>query len=109
MKNKLVLPSGATFGYDGNGARVCTGSQMGRRDELPDDPEATIKLRLERLKWVDGDYDQWGAYWGNGSGDSVYCAWAQQPQKVKVFVRARSRDEAKAFICETLPNTIVYQ
>lgn len=40
------------------------GAQMGRRNELPDDVSAPIKLQMERLRWIDGDYDHGGAYWG---------------------------------------------
>lgn len=73
---------------------------MGRRNELPKDVTASIKLRMSRLQWVDGDYDKWGAYWGAGTTD-VYCAWNE---RVKIFVRGMSRTEAKEKVQVILPN-----
>ena len=97
------LPNGATYGFDSNGRRICTGSQMGRRDILPNDPETPCKLRLIRLSFVDGDYDQWGAYWGAPA--NVYCATGEAGDIIAfVFARADSRQEAKAKVRESLPN-----
>ena len=99
MKSKLVLPNGSSQ----------YGAQMGRQNTLPEDPDHPIKLRMERLRWVDGDYDQWGAYWGGGSGDSVYCAYGEDNEiQVYVFVRARSRFGAKRAVREALPNAKFY-
>lgn len=89
---QLVLPLGANS----------YGAQMGRRNELPKDVTASIKLRMSRLQLVDGDYDKWGAYWGAGTKD-VYCAWNGE-ERVKVFVRGMSRTEAKENVQEILPN-----
>jgi hypothetical protein len=97
---------------------------MGRRDLLPDDPEAPIKLRMVRLRMVDGCYDQWGAYWG--SGTPLYCAFRYEPLEradkggefeefsskhleASIFVRARNREAAKAEIRETLPEAKFYR
>lgn len=113
MKSKLVLPHGSSK----------YGAQMGRRNvllaDLGDiyaDPEAKVKLRMERLRWVSGDYDQWGAYWGGGAQrdaegnyyrDYIYCAWNEAG--VRVFVRARNRDDAKALVLEELPGATFYR
>lgn len=82
------------------------GAEMGRRNTLPDDPQAPIKLRMERLRWVDGDYDNGGAYWGNGNGSSIFCAYADGCQ---VFVRGRKRTDAKAEVRAMLPNARFYR
>lgn len=90
------------------------GAPMGRSTRLPVDPSQPIKLRMERLRWVDHDYDQGGAYWGGGMGDHVY--WATDTpdgsvfteKEVDVFVRAKSRSEAKAKIREQLPAARFY-
>ena len=82
MSMNLILDSGSSK----------YGAQMGRRNVLPADVNAPIKLRMEKLRWVDGDYDQFGAYWGGGSGDNVYCA--HTPAN-RVFVRSNSRANAK--------------
>ena len=77
------------------------GAPMGRRNVLSADPCAAIKLRLVRLRWVDGDYDQGGAYWGNPGRSSIYWATADQ---TSVFVRAADRTAAKIAVLEVLPN-----
>jgi len=92
------------------GQFVATGSAMGRRDTLPDDAAAPCKLRMERLRWVDGDYDQFGAYWGNSGGTSIYCAHGDAGEvSARVFVRASSREEAKTKVRQTLPNAAFYR
>lgn len=106
MATKLKLPNGATYGYDANNRRICTGSQMGRRDELPENPQAPIKLRMEQI--LESDYDRWGAYWGTGGG--IWCAWGEDDKvQVRVFVRAHSRLDAKAKVIEKLPKARFYR
>lgn len=78
---------------------------MGRpSDKL--DPDQPYKFHLIRLKWVDGDYDQGGAYWGNSGGTSIYWAYDDE---VQVFVRAASRDRAKQQILEKAPQAKFYR
>ncbi len=102
----LKLESGATYGYDAQGNRICTGSRMGRRDKLPLVRSAPCKLRIKALKWVDGDYDQSGAYWGYTPGDTIYCAW--NADGVQVFIRAKSLAEALNAVCEAIPGATFY-
>lgn len=113
----LILRSGSTGFTTPEGRWQATGSQMGRRNELPEDTGAAIKLRIQKLKMVGGDYDQWGAYWGSGLGVTyMYCAWKYTPSQVSimlhydalVFVRARSRAEAKQMVRKLLPNSKFY-
>jgi len=105
----LKLESGIDYFTDDNGNKVCKGAKMGRPNRLPQDVTAPIKLRMERLKWVDQDYDQGGAYFGGGNGDYIYCAWCvpQTPSHplplVQVFVRAISRKDAKSLVRAKLP------
>ena len=103
---KLTLPRGTTGFTDDTGKWICTGSQMGRRNSLPDDINASIKLQMEPLKWVDGDYDQQGCYWGGGSGDYIYCAHAET---VMIFVRAKNREAAKTGVLAVLPAAKFYR
>ena len=93
---KLHLPTGTTGFFSDTGKWVCTGSQFGRRDVLPVDREPS-KLRLNRLPFVDGDYDRWGAYWGSPA--NVWCGWNDS---VRIFVRADNRAEAKEIILTKL-------
>lgn len=105
MKPLPKLSNGATYGVDSNGNRVCTGSQMGRRNTLPDDPQTPCKLRLVRLRMVGGDYDQGGAYWGCGFGKTwIYRALGDAGEvRAEVFVRSESRENAKRSIRALLP------
>jgi hypothetical protein len=100
MKNKLVLENAVSH----------RGASMGRGNWLPKDLNAEGKIHLTRLKWVDGDYDEGGAYWGNTGKDDVYCAWGDLNEvNALMFVRADSRIAAKAFVMETLPNVRFYR
>jgi len=86
------------------------GSQMGRRDVMPDDLTTPCKLRLERLRWVYGDYDQGGAYWGYTPGTSIYCAWGDVGDTAaRFFVRAKSRDDAKRHVKNLFVNARFYR
>jgi hypothetical protein len=51
------------------------------------------KTRCFRIKMVDGDYDDGGAYWGSGN-QPVYCAC--NDNGLFMSTRANSRAEAKA-------------
>jgi hypothetical protein len=86
-------------------SKACSarGADMGRPNRLPQDVNAPIKLRMERLKWVDQDYDENGAYWGHGTGDTnVYCAWNEAG--VRIFTRGWHRESAKQGVWKVLPN-----
>jgi hypothetical protein len=99
MKNTLPplkLPSGSSP----------RGAQMGRCNQFPKDPWQPCKLQMERLRWVDGDYDQWGAYWGYTSGTAIYCAWGFG---TLVFVRDTSREAAKQTVRELVPGARFYR
>jgi hypothetical protein len=78
------------------------GADMGRRNQCDGQGE---KLHLQRLRWVDGDYDTGGAYWGDSrDGTSIYCAFSpddtQNDPPIRIFVRAKNRDEAASKVLE---------
>lgn len=103
MKKKLS--SGTMYGYDSNGNKICTGSQMGRRNFLPQDLNTPIKLEVQRLKWVDGDYDEGGAYWGGGNGDTIFFFHGEDSEEqIELYVRAKSMKQATEKMKEILPN-----
>lgn len=117
MKTNLPpLSNGLRYGSGPDGKRVCLGACMGRSNTLPPTPKTDApKLRLVRLKWVDGDYDEGGAYWGNTRGTWIYRAVAVLPvdaQKwfghVEIFVRATGRTHAKIFVREIVPNATFF-
>lgn len=74
------------------------GAPMGRGTTLP--KETTEKLYLQRVPFVDGDYDPGGAYWGGGQ--PLWCAWDSEGDYV--FVRAgSSRESAKKEVLDYAP------
>jgi len=80
------------------------GAPMGRPDSLPDDTSEPVALYLQPLQWVDGDYDQGGAYWGHNPGDSIFWAHGDgEDVEVDIFTRATSRDEAERYVLSSLP------
>lgn len=87
------------------------GAPMGRRNVLPDDHTLPCKLQLDKLEWVDGDYDEGGAYWGGDSTTNIYWAYgtADDNTEVNVFVRASSRRLAKLKVLSELPNATIRQ
>ena len=87
------------------------GAPMGRAETLPENREATGKLQLRRLRFVDGDYDEGGAYWGNVTGWALYHAEGDldgEEFTTRVFQRAGNRAAAKEGIRERLPNVKFY-
>ena len=85
------------------------GAQMGRRDELPSDPEVPVLLHLEALRFEDGDYDQGGAYWGYTPGTLIYCAWTNEPERVRIWHRAAGREAAKAHVQALVPGAMFFR
>lgn len=77
---------------------------MGRSDTVHD-ADYPVEFEIERLEWVDGDYDQGGAYWGRTKGEYIYRAEGESADAVEtMFVRAGSVSEAKARIIERYTN-----
>ena len=81
------------------------GAPMGRRDQLPEDRNTAVVLEIQRLMWVDGDYDEQGAYWGHVEGDYI---WRFTGEDTDFFARAKTEAEAVAALRETLPHAIVH-
>ena len=79
------------------------GADMGRRDwGLIEHHERPMMMYLQRVRFIDGDYDLGGAYWGGG-GDPLFCAWAEDDE-ARVFVRAKDRGAAKLEVKRYFPN-----
>lgn len=62
------------------------GATMGRRSA----PSLGDNITLFRVRMVDGDYDDGGAYWGGG--EPLYCARDEDGDEQ--FTRARSYADA---------------
>lgn len=78
------------------------GAPMGRGNTV-ESPELPQTFEIERLIWVDGCYDQGGAYWGR-TGREDYIFRACSDEGSEMFVRAKSFPDATAQILETFPH-----
>jgi hypothetical protein len=102
---RTKLPNGTKGFFREDGSWQCTGAAMGRSNAIPD-PSAAPKLHLYRLRWVDGDYDQGGAYWGQSVHGSIYRAEGEAEgleERYEIYVRALSRHRAKELIRKLVP------
>ena len=95
---RLTLPSGSSP----------RGAQMGRPNVIPKiHLLAHPLLQMERLRLDSGGYDKWGAYFG--FPDNLYCAWGHsyhaldEAEPIFVFVRAKTRSEAKTWVRDIIP------
>lgn len=80
------------------------GAEMGRRNRITD-RDFPVVFEIQHLEWVDGGYDQGGAYWGRTKGDYIYRAEGESADAVEeMFVRAHSASEAKAAVLAEFPN-----
>ncbi len=80
------------------------GAPMGRANVIPKGRLPVLRLVL--LKMEDGDYDVGGAYWGGGPSKQgrMYVAWnaKDDEERMLVFVRANSHDEARKRVTRTV-------
>lgn len=80
------------------------GASMGRDDSIPSDINTAGKLHLKQLKWIDGDYDEGGAYWGQTIGEHIFWATGESAtQQIEIFVRAKNRNHAKSEVKNVFP------
>ena len=104
-----TLPSGTAGFYNDSNQWVCTGSRMGRQS-FDGRAHTPVKCSLRKLRWVDGDYDEQGAYWGRTPGTHIYwCNFDIGDTNEDIFVRATSRDDAKEQVRYKLPNARFYR
>ena len=73
------------------------GAPMGR----PSYGTPVGKVQLFRVKLIDGDYDDGGAYWGGPPSKPLYCARGDDYQH---FIRASTRQEAARLLHLTNAN-----
>lgn len=83
--------------------------------DFPDrgDPSTDYKFHLQKIQFVDGDYDRAGTYWG-GSGCPRAKLWGfmcdhEEDGLVRGFVRAANRLVAKVRIRDEYPNARFYR
>lgn len=80
------------------------GASMGRSDTTVD-TDFPVVFEMVRLEWVDGDYDEGGAYWGHTKNEYIYRAVGESAEAVEeMFIRGKSSSEAKATLLETYAN-----
>lgn len=68
----------------------------GRRPKFPDITKQRFTLTLERMKLVEGDYDNGGAYWGGS-----HPWWILHGHGVEVVIKGRC-DEAWSYATKTI-------
>lgn len=74
---------------------------MGRRDYVVVEES---RVELFRVRFVDGDYDDGGAYWGGG--DPLFCA---RGEGVETFIRAENWQDAKERLHDDYPGLQVIE
>jgi len=91
--------------------RSCArGAPMGASDIY----DGSIRLYLQRVRFVDGDYGPDGTYWGYSDGEHLYCAFngdspgSKAGYGTRIYVRAESRSEAKSLAKERYVNVRFY-
>jgi len=84
------------------------GADMGRSNCIPTTP---CEMVIQQLQWVDGDYDQGGAYWGGPANKGTeYIWWAyDETGEYEVFVRASDRAMAERGVRELAPLAIIVE
>lgn len=70
------------------------GAPMGRSTFGEAREVSNGRIELFRVRFVDGDYDDGGAYWGGYPSLSLYCARTGDGSTYRNFARAKSRKEA---------------
>jgi hypothetical protein len=108
MRTQPILSDGLNWFTNEHGARVCTGSQMGRTNVVPEEGMEWPCLRLFRMAMNSGGaYDSGGAYWGAGDGRIgwMYRAYSDEGDNmaINIFVRALDRKDAMAKIKAMYP------
>lgn len=84
------------------------GAPMGRREtHALGDNDLPFKFRVQYLPFVDGCYDQGGAYWGSPA--NLYIARCDTDPTggdlfIEFFIRASSREQAKKEVLDLYPN-----
>ena len=85
-------------------ASSARGAAMGRADTTSD-RDYPVQFEAERLQWVDGDYDQGGAYWGQNRGEYIFRFEGESGDGLEsMFVRARDIEEAKKQVLDRYAN-----
>lgn len=74
-------------------ANCSRGAPLGRSSYGKAEDCQDRSIALFRVRFVDGDYDDGGAYWGGGiESGPLYCA--RFGDTYRAFIRARNRIEA---------------
>jgi len=92
------------------------GAPMGRESLVQGSYRPGIRMHMVRLRFVDGAYDAGGAYWG--CGNPIYWAVSDRDEgefrfvgcygdaftdRIQIFVRAKSREDAARQVVDCLP------
>jgi hypothetical protein len=85
------------------------GASMGRPSVIEEELDS-IKFRLYKMP-MSGDYDSGGAYWGMGrNSEPMWHAFGDGAEfKNELFVRAKSREDAKTQVCIVFPHATFFR
>lgn len=88
------------------------GAPMGRRNIYELDQSTEHKFYLQYVPFVDACYDRGGAYWGSPA--NLWRAYCEEEDEhgvlvAELFIRASSREQAKAAIREEYPYATFYR
>lgn len=84
------------------------GASMGRASYHADERDVAAKFRLHAIPLDGGGYDNGGAYWGWPS--DLYRAIAESDAgEIELFIRAPSREQARAIVVAKYPNARFYR
>ncbi|MEY4907998.1 MAG: hypothetical protein RL260_1716 [Pseudomonadota bacterium] len=88
-----MKPLTMNFWLKANPRHSSRGAPMG---QFSDAIEPGTKVHIEKLDWVDGDYDRSATYWGRTPGEHMYAIWCDDPieGRLCIYYRAKNRREA---------------
>jgi hypothetical protein len=79
------------------------GAPLGKPDSTP--PAKSPKFSMTRIRINSQGYDACGSYWGIG----LPLYWATDGAAIDIYLRGRTRADAKAEIRRTYPNARFYK
>lgn len=82
-----------------------SGASMGRSD-TKGEYDLPQQFTIQKMAWVDGDYDTGGAYWGQTANENIYRCLAYDTADggtIEHFKRAKSHQRAFAQLIEEYP------
>jgi hypothetical protein len=101
MTIKIPELSNASSKYGAAMGRVNTHDEWSKGNAAR---SRSLTFAVDRLQWVDGDYDEGGAYWGHTEGEYIFRLWSPGHENaIELFIRAKALDTVKLKLRELYP------